>query len=723
VEQYDKFGDEQAGLPIGLLSSTILANYHLKNFDEQVLKLLSPVYYGWYVDDITIVKRVHETPSSEEEIENLIEEIIGALFEDKDSSDKKLIGGKGLAVQEDKIIKYFFDSSGPTTLLDKFEKELKQNSSEFRFLPEIEDRNNDFLNSAYAINFSGSRQQLRNVQELSPDKFGVSTFLAKRIFSALSLEDTVSPKVGKEIIAFFKYTRAIEFFSLWEKAYTYFVVTSDIDGLIELEENILAAIDNTCLKEGELIGYNLQETLKKISEASIGMALSLNPNIYEKHRNISVKFLKSNMTRHKYVSLPILSYLGHKDGTKYSNLTVANYFQIDLPEGISIEKILRPNIFKFCPRYTPFHEVTIFYINFNLLFYGTLPPQYLDDSFKLFYKLNYFQHDPDKAHYERLKKHYFQISNIDGTSVSQIDIPSIEALNTVNIGIGNIEISNNDIYQSLINKPTTSEYRKNRLFSIINQATREDVVDFLVLPEASVPCRWLNLLSEKSRKERMAFVFGLEHLVANGRAFNLIANLIPVVIRDSDSDSSYVAVIPILRIKNYYSPSEIEEIEGHHHSVPVLEHSIYQLVTWKNVYFTTFNCFELTNILDRSLFRSQIDILFACEYNSDINYFSNLVESSARDLHCYIVQANSSFYGDSRITQPTKTEVKDILKIKGGRNASVLIGKVDIKKLRKFQYLRWNLQLKDRSYKVTPPGFDRDLVAKRMSIFVKTKKE
>lgn len=42
-------------LPIGLLSSGVLANYHLDEFDTEISAKLAPRYYGRYVDDILIV--------------------------------------------------------------------------------------------------------------------------------------------------------------------------------------------------------------------------------------------------------------------------------------------------------------------------------------------------------------------------------------------------------------------------------------------------------------------------------------------------------------------------------------------------------------------------------------------------------------------------------------------------------------------------------------------
>ena len=39
-------------LPIGLVSSYILANKYLQEFDERVANLIKPAYYGRYVDDL-----------------------------------------------------------------------------------------------------------------------------------------------------------------------------------------------------------------------------------------------------------------------------------------------------------------------------------------------------------------------------------------------------------------------------------------------------------------------------------------------------------------------------------------------------------------------------------------------------------------------------------------------------------------------------------------------
>ena len=110
---------------------------------------------------------------------------------------------------------------------------------------------------------------------------------------------------------------------------------------------------------------------------------------------------------------------------------------------------------------------------------------------------------------------------------------------------------------------------------------------------------------------------------------------------------------------------------------------------------------------------SWADMIVAVESNRDVNYFGNIVESLARDLHCYFVQVNTSQYGDSRITQPTKREEQNLISVKGGLNQSLLIGEIDIQALREFQIKNYDLQ-KNGIFKPTPPGMDASVVRRKM---------
>ena len=106
---------------------------------------------------------------------------------------------------------------------------------------------------------------------------------------------------------------------------------------------------------------------------------------------------------------------------------------------------------------------------------------------------------------------------------------------------------------------------------------------------------------------------------------------------------------------------------------------------WHNVWFPVYCCFELASIQDRAIFQEYADMVVAVEWNKDVPYYSNIIESLSRDLHCYCVQVNSSDYGDSRIVAPKDSVSKDIIKTKGGQNSCILVDTIDIKSLRDFQ--------------------------------------
>ncbi|RZK11447.1 MAG: hypothetical protein EOO46_06690 [Flavobacterium sp.] len=165
-----------------------------------------------------------------------------------------------------------------------------------------------------------------------------------------------------------------------------------------------------------------------------------------------------------------------------------------------------------------------------------------------------------------------------------------------------------------------------------------------------------------------------------------------------------------LRLKNHYSHEEKRNLKGYRLLIPTettpMQPKKYDLFHWNKSYFSVYNCFELADIRKRAIFRGRVDFVVTVEYNRDINYFSNITDSISRDIHAYIIQVNTSEYGDSRITQPSDTTTKDILKIKGGNNVSLITSSIDIRSLREFQKLKHPLQEGNKNFKYTPPNFD-----------------
>ena len=83
------------------------------------------------------------------------------------------------------------------------------------------------------------------------------------------------------------------------------------------------------------------------------------------------------------------------------------------------------------------------------------------------------------------------------------------------------------------------------------------------------------------------------------------------------------------------------------------------------------------------------------------------------DWHCFVAQVNSIDFGDNRITQPSKTETKDLLRLTGGGNTYLVAAEIDLKALRNFQRRHKDYQSNNGIFKITPPRYDKDMVGKR----------
>ena len=183
----------------------------------------------------------------------------------------------------------------------------------------------------------------------------------------------------------------------------------------------------------------------------------------------------------------------------------------------------------------------------------------------------------------------------------------------------------------------------------------------------------------------------------------------------------YINCVVKMRLKNFYSPNEEKGIRNYNLNLPreVVDNSKagshfreYDLFCWNGVSFAPYNCFELTHITDRALFKSEIDMLIACEDNKDTGYFASIIDSLALDLHCYCVQVNASQHGDSKIAQPKSSNERTILSIKGGDNVFLIVGDVNVKELREFQVCATS----SSKFKPLPPGFDYQSVRTRMGL-------
>jgi hypothetical protein len=128
------------------------------------------------------------------------------------------------------------------------------------------------------------------------------------------------------------------------------------------------------------------------------------------------------------------------------------------------------------------------------------------------------------------------------------------------------------------------------------------------------------------------------------------------------------------------------------------------VITHGDFHFAILICSELTNIKYRAKIRGKVDAVLVPEWNKDAKSFAALVESSALDIHAYIVQCNDRKYGDSRIRAPFKDNWRrDVVRVKGGIEDFVVIGEIDIAALRLFQ--KDHRSPPEGPFKPVPDGF------------------
>ncbi|MCG3862638.1 MULTISPECIES: hypothetical protein [unclassified Photobacterium] len=617
-----------------------------------------------------------------------------------------------IRIKNEKMKILHFSSNKSTALLDKFVSDLKKNSSEYRLLPDSDNMDNNFYSSAFYFDYLGDKSKIRNISDIREDKFGISKFLAKQIFLSLQTDIHNNSNNINELVSFFTSESSIELFSLWEKLYTFIVVDGNsISKIPYLTKGIIFNINKMIKCDNIIDSINLIAECKNYLLISIAMAISLKPSIlldkiivnnlcscfnnsnteFELRRIVnSIRF--SNLCRHNYILQPLLNYKrlpDYHDLEGYHDLVSSPHKNQKLED-------LDSHLCLFTPRYIKFHEVLLKNIINNV---------YSNEKSR---KNDILKHSFNE--YESINKlsglplPFNVIDNNESNILRTVDLSKSTTNKTkINIGIVNISTPEKTFKHSYLRNPVLDKYRVKKINNILNQAEIEKV-DLLILPEVSIPISLLKTISNFSLKNKIGIIFGLEHIISDDYAYNYIVTLLPV---ENDGVDS---LIVDLRLKNYYSPSEISMLNGYGYKIPVERQPFYNIFKWRGCRFSIFNCFELSNIEHRAKLKSKIDLLIASEYNKDIGYFSNIIESSSRDLHCYVAQVNDSKYGDSRICQPTSSNNKDIVKVKGGDNSVIISSEIDLSSLREFQIKEYSYQILNKEYKPTPPDFNKSSI-------------
>ena len=722
-------------LPIGLISSGLLGNIYLKEFDDRVIKRLNPDYYGRYVDDMLFVisepSRI-EMSNAQSFLDSCFVER-GLLEADPINNDYIIVGDTYdyLKIQQNKVIVEHFSHEGSKAALMKFKRNIQRQRSEFRFLPDEDAVNMDFNEAAFEMQYSGPIINLRNIKDFREDRFGASSYLAHKIFlSRYDTEDSAKDKesTSEQILTFFMGSIALDFYTLWEKVFTYFIINEDVDSLNRFRDQILSAIDHCNYVETLFITSEIKAALKETLMLSIAVPLSMNLNLMQAC-NIDINVINkarllrhANLFRHQYLGISGLSLTNCLSDEK------VNLYSQNLELDKCDLEVGRSSILLH-PHYIHYDDVCHIKTLITASLLKDSKRDNINEGFAKVPKESFSYYDKANNGWQNL---YFARANnklkpfIAAPGVLpknrrvkrvvfpfMIKDPYLEEISSVNkrIAIANLNVDKQIIEQTALDSVNLSNSRRKDLFRIINEAIRNKC-NVLVLPELSVPYQWLDLLVAESKKHNIAIIAGLTYLVNKHKyALNIVVTILPIKTRYCNNTC---VIIP--RVKNHYAPNEKDMLKSYGYRIPIDSNStyIYHLFHWQKTYFSVYNCYELASIEDRALLKSKVDFVIATELNRDTNFYSEIAGSWVRDIHTYLIQVNTAEFGDSRIMKPAKTEEKNMVIVKGGRNATALVEDLDIDALRKFQLPDHRAQLKKDEFKLTPPDFNHGDVKIRL---------
>lgn len=764
-------------LPIGFLPSNIMSNWILTPFDNAINDKINPIYYGRYVDDIIIVDKIEKNSELYNIIQSfkngnkndvlekisahyfhlypsvnlLSTEIASNLFIQQESNEIKSedntstlvysVNSKFLncqnakedlrskiQIQKNKYKMFYFHSGSTQALLDCFQTEIALNASSFRFLPDMDEIfEHSSFREIFKMNNSESLNKLHSVKGISIDKFGLSKFLGKYRKASNLISDAKVSDINQEILKIMDESALIENYNLWERLMEIMIVTRQLSQYKRLAFKIITAIGNCeideqlkadqehryallktfhaalCRTSALVWGGAIDHILNDICELANKKFGSLfKEDDIEKTRRY---YCKSWMVNKYVLPLPICC-IDDAVFTDKNDLYLCAF--TDFFNNISFAHSRNQS------GYIPFmispQEIS-FALTCKKIYKGEklLPVECQKEKIDQLYRvINYGIFDDSKILSKTLLK------EIDSVSCPSKKIHAISVgtqhFKKIKVAIGNARLSESDFLSALSGNANRSFDRYQQLDKILKGALKEHA-DLLVLPENFLPFEWIPDIARICANNQIALVTGVEHIVSVSssdcmrKVYNLTAIILPY------KTDSYRYSHIIFHHKNHYSPEEKRLINGYHF-IP-FEGDGYSLCKWNDLWFSVYCCFEIASIEDRALFKNYLDLLVAVEWNKDTSYFSNIMESLSRDLHCYCVQVNSSDYGDSRVILPSKTEKRDLIKTKGGINYTVLTDEIDIDKLRSFQMKSYELQKDDNSFKTTPPDFNPSIPEKK----------
>lgn len=272
----------------------------------------------------------------------------------------------------------------------------------------------------------------------------------------------------------------------------------------------------------------------------------------------------------------------------------------------------------------------------------------------------------------------------------------------VRLALTSFEVTDESWEKGAAGDPDLSPRRYWQLAHIVNAAiSAKPKPDYLLLPELSVPERWINTISGRLRASGVSLVAGLDYAHHQNKRIDSSAVLVL-----TDDRLGYASSIQVRQRKSLPAPGEEQQLYASHGlswTDGIEPKRVYQ---HNGLYFGILVCSELQNMSYRADFQGRVDCLITLSWNKDLESFSALVDAAALDVHAYIALVNNRRYGDSRLRRPAKRSFdRDVCRVRGGLNDQLVVVEIAPTKLRRQQSRDKRWPRSTDAYKPSPEGF------------------
>ena len=284
------------------------------DFDTEVLRVVRPAYYGRYVDDILLVVPLPSDPATNDDdpVRGFLQQLLvkPRILRDTKDGAFSIRSRASLRLQQSKCILQYFDARHSIAGLEKFQKKLEENGSDFLLLP-VDEADNSLEDVAYELLYEGSANKFRSVKGVAENRYELAKHLARQTILHLLTDDPPDRKVTKGLQKFFKGRSAIEFYDLWERVFTLLGIAGDRVTFRAFSKQLKIEISRVSAEQSQV---KAQIILDLTSHLELSMAMadavcSDDMGLSDLIEGVHSKTLRrANLLRHHYIRRPLLNY-------------------------------------------------------------------------------------------------------------------------------------------------------------------------------------------------------------------------------------------------------------------------------------------------------------------------------------------------------------------------------------------------------------------------------